>query len=84
MDNLFIYLVLSIQLSFVNCALYNDGGPVINLDQDNFNSYVLSSETAWVVEFYSSWCGHCQRFAPTYTRFAERIRGRASNDPHYA
>ena len=34
------------------------------LDYSNFN-YALSDENQfWMVEFYASWCGHCQHFAP--------------------
>ena len=42
----------------------NDIGITI-LDVKNFKETVLHSSTAWMVEFYSSWCGHCVRFAPT-------------------
>jgi len=47
-------------------ALYseNDLG-ITNLDVKNFNPTVLHSSTAWMVEFYKSSCGYCQRFAPT-------------------
>lgn len=47
--------------------LYSENDVGINLlSVDNFKATVLNSETAWMVEFYSSWCGHCIRFAPTF------------------
>ena len=28
---------------------------------------------AWMVELYSSWCGHCQNFAPRLKELAKEI-----------
>lgn len=53
----------------------NDVGITL-LDNHNFKKTVLHSQTAWMVEFYSSWCGHCIRFAPTFkelTTFTEGL-----------
>jgi thiol-disulfide isomerase/thioredoxin len=45
------------------------------LNIDTLDKYVHNSKTAWVVEFYSSWCGHCQYYAPTWKKLAEEIYG---------
>ena len=40
------------------------------------NTHMLyNSHTLWVVQFYSHWCGHCQRFAPFYRELAASISG---------
>ena len=57
-------------------GLYDPDGPVISLDISTFWASVGGSETVWFVEFYASWCGHCQRFAPTWETFAARVAGR--------
>jgi protein disulfide-isomerase-like protein len=31
-----------------------------------------------MVDFYASWCGHCQRFAPVYESLAETLQDRES------
>jgi thiol-disulfide isomerase/thioredoxin len=41
-------------------------------------STVVGSEKAWLVEFYSSWCGHCISFAPTFKLFAADVYGKAA------
>ena len=34
---------------------------------------VTESKWAWMVEFYSSWCGHCQNFAPQLKELASEM-----------
>ena len=55
--------------------LYDSNDAVFNLDHENFNGKVFESEAAWFVEFYSSWCGHCQNFAPTWKKVALNVKG---------
>jgi hypothetical protein len=43
--------------------LYLPDDAVEFLNIENFKSHVGNSATAWLVEFYASWFGHCQRFA---------------------
>jgi len=52
----------------------NDRG-IFNLEAGNFSSTIVGSNTAWVVEFYSSYCGHCINFAPHFKEFASQVAG---------
>lgn len=49
---------------------------VISLNARNFDSSI-SDGSKWLIEFYSPWCGHCKRFAPTYESVAMTLH----NDP---
>jgi protein disulfide-isomerase A6 len=51
-------------------------GHIIELFTDNFNTTVMDSDDAWLIEFYNPKCVHCIRFAPTYKRVAEDLKGR--------
>ena len=42
----------------------------------NFTQTILESDTAWMVEFYSSWCGHCIRFAPIFKELGKNVEGK--------
>ena len=73
-------LVMAYSPGAVNAQrLYRDSDPVVQLDGSNFDSHVLNSSAAWVVEFYAAWCGHCQRFVPTWVAFSRDIQGQWYN-----
>ena len=60
-------------------ALYgpNDVG-VVSLTNDDLRDPAkggVGGPEAWLVEFYSSWCGHCVQFAPDYKKLAKDVKG---------
>ena len=55
--------------------LYSREDDVVILTYENFTENVFRSESAWFVGFFSSWCGHCRRFAPTWKKLATEIKG---------
>lgn len=58
------------------CSLYESGAVGIYCYHGNKLIQALTnSSTAWFVEFYSSWCGHCQHFAPTMKELGRDIKG---------
>lgn len=44
-------------------SLYTSNDKINILTGQNFSSTVYESKTAWLIEFYASWCGHCQSYA---------------------
>lgn len=52
-----------------------DGGFVLNLEKDTFDSHLIDSERSWFVLFYVSWCGHCIDYVPIYLSIAKALRG---------
>ena len=58
-----------------NGGLYDNNPNVYYLDHTNLQHMVSMSPSFWVVEFYSSWCGHCQKYAPLYSEFAVDVLG---------
>ena len=72
----FIFLlVFYSNLGLPLARLYSEKDFIILLENDTVGNVVYDSPTAWIVEFYSSWCGHCHAFAPTYKRLAEMTQG---------
>ncbi|XP_037079821.1 sulfhydryl oxidase 2-like [Pollicipes pollicipes] len=52
--------------------LYAKDDAVVHMDHTNFDSLLYGKQHVWVVEFYNSWCGHCQLYAPTWHRVAQQ------------
>lgn len=56
------------------CALYDPPSPGIHCYHgDQVLQVLADSQWAWVLEMYSSWCGHCQHFAPRLKEMARDI-----------
>lgn len=47
------------------------------LDSGSLRGATANSSAAWLVQFYSSWCGHCIGYAPTWRALADDVRGEA-------
>ncbi|KAI6660952.1 Oxidase 1 [Oopsacas minuta] len=56
------------------CSLYSDSPNIQCLTASNVASHVGNSPTLWLIEFYSSSCGHCIAFAPTYRELSNSIK----------
>uniref|UniRef100_A0A8C6QIJ4 Sulfhydryl oxidase n=1 Tax=Nannospalax galili TaxID=1026970 RepID=A0A8C6QIJ4_NANGA len=44
------------------------------LDADSVRGATANSSAAWLVQFHSSWCGHCIGYAPTWRALAADVR----------
>ncbi|XP_007945230.2 sulfhydryl oxidase 2 [Orycteropus afer afer] len=44
------------------------------LDSGGVRGSTTNSSAAWLVQFYSSWCGHCIGYAPTWRALARDVR----------
>ena len=56
------------------CRLYSKEDNLLCMTNSSLMSTVLESNYSWIVEFYASWCGHCQFFAPKWKEFATSIK----------
>jgi len=73
--SILMIIPISWQGSLGGSPLYNQDDKILILNNTNFQANICSSSRAWVVEFYSSWCGHCIHFAPTFKEFAADVYG---------
>uniref|UniRef100_A0A0C9PXU2 Sulfhydryl oxidase n=2 Tax=Fopius arisanus TaxID=64838 RepID=A0A0C9PXU2_9HYME len=70
---LIIVCVIIVEGDKESAILYDASDPIVILDYTNFETAVNNRSTAWFVEYYFHWCGHCQRFAPTFKSFSSNI-----------
>ncbi|VDM59878.1 unnamed protein product [Angiostrongylus costaricensis] len=70
----FLSSVFVVLIRFItSSSLYGPRDSVLELNTSSFSSAVYNSETAHFVEFYSSWCGACIAYAPTFKSFARHL-----------
>ena len=48
---------------------------ITSFEKTEINETLTKSKKPWLIQFYSSWCGHCQRFAPEFKKFGNRVQG---------
>ncbi|CAF1319075.1 unnamed protein product, partial [Didymodactylos carnosus] len=66
---LLIGIIQSAAIQPQKISLYNENDKLYILSNKNF-SIVYESPTAWLIEFYASWCGHCIHYTQTYREIA--------------
>lgn len=73
-----IYVISFLLISQIHAAadktLFDEQDDVIVFKENNYQQGLYDGVKAHTFLIYSSWCGHCQRFAPTYKKVAEAIK----------
>uniref|UniRef100_A0A3B5LG70 Thioredoxin domain-containing protein n=1 Tax=Xiphophorus couchianus TaxID=32473 RepID=A0A3B5LG70_9TELE len=55
--------------------LYSEEDPLVILGSSSLKPTVTNSSSAWLVQFYSSWCGHCIQYSNTWKALAQDVKG---------
>ena len=72
---IFVIGVIVMMTSAAFTTLYTtQDDNILILDDSNFTSILSNKSSAFLVEFYNSWCGHCIRFAPIFKEFATALK----------
>ncbi|XP_018615000.1 sulfhydryl oxidase 2 [Scleropages formosus] len=72
---LLLLLLLVMPLRGVRGArLYSEEDPLTILTSDTLKETLRNSSTAWLIQFYSSWCGHCIQYSPTWKALAGDVK----------
>ena len=51
------------------------GGKTLEITDDNFQSEVVNSQEAVLVDFWAPWCGPCRQIAPLIDQLADEYAG---------
>lgn len=71
-----VVLFLSITSESVNGLYDHESSSVQTFSSTkDFRHRVLDSAGISLIQFYAPWCGHCQKFAPTFERVASLLEG---------
>ncbi|XP_014912167.1 sulfhydryl oxidase 2 [Poecilia latipinna] len=54
--------------------LYSEEDPLVILGSSSLKPTVTNSSSAWLVQFYSSWCGHCIQYSSTWKALAQDVK----------
>lgn len=64
-------------------SLYTEEDPLVILGSGSLRSTITNSSSAWLLQFFSSWCGHCIQYSSTWKELAEDVKGTGSGlDPN--
>lgn len=58
--------------------LYTEDDPLVILGSSSLKPTISNSSSAWLVQFYSSWCGHCIHYSSTWKVLAQDVKGTAA------
>ncbi|XP_070689940.1 sulfhydryl oxidase 2 [Pempheris klunzingeri] len=54
--------------------LYTEEDPLVILSSSSLKPTVSNSSSAWLVQFFSSWCGHCIQYSSTWKALAQDVK----------
>ncbi|KAM7017538.1 sulfhydryl oxidase 2 [Tautogolabrus adspersus] len=54
--------------------LYTEEDPLVILSSSSLKTTVSNSTSAWLVQFFSSWCGHCIQYSSTWKSLARDVK----------
>ncbi|KAK2838223.1 hypothetical protein Q5P01_015435 [Channa striata] len=54
--------------------LYTEEDPLVILSSSSLTPTVTNSSSAWLLQFYSSWCGHCIQYSSTWKSLALDVK----------
>ncbi|KAI9541763.1 hypothetical protein NQZ68_027127 [Dissostichus eleginoides] len=57
-----------------SARLYTEEDPLVILSGGSFSPSVTNSSSAWFIQFYSSWCGHCIQYSETWKNLARDVQ----------